>query len=1145
MLGNIFSFVAGKMLSSSGILKTVGKLAARYFGNYLESSLLGNTKHHLHISGIIDNFYNPTSVYGSPIPLIYGSARIDSSLIWSSDIRELKNSSTSNKYDFYGIKKSESIEIEYSYYLSFALAICEGEISNIGRVWVNNELVDLSNYKYTLYKGDKEQMPDPIIERDLGEGNTSAYRDLCYIVFKDLPLADFGNHLPLFSFEVFRRADKINSNTTSLESMINHMVMIPGSGEFVYDTKIQSKKYYEQGAFIKSEYINCNNEHNIANAIHSLNQLQEACPNLEWVAPVVTWLCNDLDIAKSSIYPAAEYKDPNTKTTEEWRIGNINRDNAKLVSKDKLGNPNYGGTVNDASVVRYLAELKKRGLKVLFYPMFFMDTPKKPWRGHVKGNAKDINAFFNKKDGYNNFIIHYANLLKDHIDAFIIGSEMIGITTIMDESGNFPAVNELIELARQVKKIVGDDVKVTYAADWSEYHHNSSGWYHLDPLWSSEYIDFVGIDAYFPLTNMKDSNISEEDIKKGWESGEGYDYISGANDKRHSIDSKYAWKNLRHWWENEHINPDGQKSAWIPKSKKIWFTEYGFPSIDKAPNQPNVFFDPKCSDGGVPRNSNSDTNFELQRTCIKATLDYWKDSEFLEKTFLWTWDARPYPAWPHSNFWSDGYLWEKGHWINGKLSGTSLQTVLEDLCYKSGITISNLSFQEVNQKFNGAVIQGKSTILDVIHMLRTAYFFDITIRNNVLQFKKRGIKQEGRSIGKSDLILRNPYHLIIAKKSDNELIGNIRFTYIDANDKYNRKNAIYLDDQKDLYYLTEELNLPIIMGYNEAKSIMDILIKSSKAENTLLSFRLSFHHIYLEAGDIIDLTYENQKYILRIISIEIVGIYLDLICTQEDISSYQSPKIVDIIPTQSYRAPDFIAIPHQLSLSASEYNQKNFSSFIFSNKNSDLYYSEDGVNYTKSFKNLNGKIFGQILQFKDDANDCNQLIDKNSKITIYYEKNIPNQTHEAYLGGEIIAFSNAEKLDNNKYILTTLYRNLYNSKKKEDDNKFIILNKKIAKISSKYKFLKINGNIIEIKNINFKAIVSNIQSNLDDNGLNITWIVQHIYVDDWNSQYDIPVIQYMLQIGDRNYVVNHDYSKFRQEFHMNSNIAHEVNINVV
>nr|WP_084686985.1 glycoside hydrolase TIM-barrel-like domain-containing protein [Rickettsia tamurae] len=49
-------------------------------------------------------------------------------------------------------------------------------------------------------------------------------------------------------------------------------------------------------------------------------------------------------------------------------------------------------------------------------------------------------------------MLHYAQLVKDYVDAFIIGSELIGITSIKDAANNFPAVNELCNLAHLVKK---------------------------------------------------------------------------------------------------------------------------------------------------------------------------------------------------------------------------------------------------------------------------------------------------------------------------------------------------------------------------------------------------------------------------------------------------------------------------------------------------------------------------------------------------------------------------------------------------------------------------------------------------------------------------------------------------------------------
>jgi hypothetical protein len=198
--------------------------------------------------------------------------------------------------------------------------------------------------------------------------------------------------------------------------------------------------------------------------------------------------------------------------------------------------------------------------------------------------------------------------------------------------------------------------------------------FNLDPLWASKDIDFIGIDAYFPVTESVLSAITPEEIALGWTKGEGYDYYLDNIDRniKHPLKKAYAWKNLRYWWENIHKNPNQIVTAWIPRSKPIWFTEFGFPSIDKAPNQPNVFFDPKCIDGGVPHYSNGEIDFSIQRRAIRAFLEYWNTQEYIEQMFLWTWDARPYPTWPHMNVWRDGHLWEKGRWVNINLAHVAL-----------------------------------------------------------------------------------------------------------------------------------------------------------------------------------------------------------------------------------------------------------------------------------------------------------------------------------------------------------------------------------------------------------------------------------------------------------------------------------------
>lgn len=609
MLGEIFG-AALKPLGGSlggGILSTIGRFAGKTIGDYLEN-LDYEPEEYQRFRNIRESFHLSKAEYGQPIALIFGSARVSGKIIWASQVKEVQNSSETRQYfpdSLFSSGQTKTIRtlIECTYFLSFAISICEGELADINRVWANDELIDLAKYKFRLYLGSETQLPDPLIASIYGKKKMPAFRSLCYAVFEDLPLEDFGGSVPNFSFEVIRKAN-ITLTTTkhSVEDLVQSINMIPGSGEFVYDTTIQYKTHLtEFGDIIQKTPINSHNYHKIANSIQSLNQLQIVCPNIKWLSPIVCWFADSLDCGNCAIKPTVEFNDPHTTYSEEWRVGKYSRGSARLISKDADNNPNYGGSVNDASVLRYLQEIRRRNLKIMFYPMFFLYINKKPWRGHVTGSPEAIIDFFNKGEGYNNFILHYARLVKDHIDAFIIGSELIGLTKVKDSDNNFPAVTELIKLAEMVKEIVGANVLVSYAADWSEYHHTEGGWHNMDAPFACKYIDFIGIDAYFPVTRTSSSAISQEEIAKGWQSGEGYDFcIDDSDGLQKPLTPDYAWNNLKYWWENPHRNPDGQYTHWQPKMKKIWFTEFGFPSIDKASNQPNVFFDPLCSDGGSP-----------------------------------------------------------------------------------------------------------------------------------------------------------------------------------------------------------------------------------------------------------------------------------------------------------------------------------------------------------------------------------------------------------------------------------------------------------------------------------------------------------------------------------------------------------------
>jgi hypothetical protein len=551
------------------VLSSLGGAIGSQFGSFgtmmgqLAGNLLGSAiDQHLFPSEIgqregvrLQELTVQNSAYGHMIPIIYGTMRLAGNIIWAIDIRETPN----HHYIDYGGKNSAGqMHTQYSYSVSLAIAICEGEISRVNNIWADDQLLDGYNYQYRIYNGNEAQEADHLIEAI--EGIAPAYRGLAYVVFENFPLTAFGNRLPTFSFEVTRKVKIPNTNLLKPENLVQSITIIPGAGEFVYDTITQYKQHVDNSGEYTVPRGNkiCLNRHidlQKTNAILAIEDLKYTLPKVNWVAPVVSWFATDTDIAKCHIIPAVEFKESSMSFPDPWQVNKFNRLNAPKVLYNN-NQPIYGGTPSDAGVVRFLQHLKQEGYNIMFYPMLFVNQLHKPWRGRISGDSGSVAEFFNNKQyGYNNFILHYAKLVGQYVDAFVIGSELIGLTSIRDNE-RFPAVEQLCLLAEQVREIIPNMVKITYAADWSEYHHTNAGWYNLDPLWAHPALDFIGIDAYFPLTENQQEIYDIDIIKHGWQSGEGYDfYYEDVQRKiKKPLSPAYAWKNIRWWWENKHVN---------------------------------------------------------------------------------------------------------------------------------------------------------------------------------------------------------------------------------------------------------------------------------------------------------------------------------------------------------------------------------------------------------------------------------------------------------------------------------------------------------------------------------------------------------------------------------------------------------------
>ncbi|MBL4618948.1 MAG: hypothetical protein JKX88_02470, partial [Marinicaulis sp.] len=215
------------------LARTVATTAAAYAAGYVDRLIFGPRKRSVE-GPRLDSFQVQASQEGASMLRVFGRARIAGQLIWAANFKETVSETTESSGGKGGRPAVQTTLTEYLYSISFAVALCEGEIDRIGRVWADGKALDLSEHNIRIYRGTKTQTPDALIEAVEGVGNTPAYRGLAYIVFEDLPLKDFGNRIPQLSFEIEKSLR--DNNPGALENQLTAVSLIPGSGEFVYGT---------------------------------------------------------------------------------------------------------------------------------------------------------------------------------------------------------------------------------------------------------------------------------------------------------------------------------------------------------------------------------------------------------------------------------------------------------------------------------------------------------------------------------------------------------------------------------------------------------------------------------------------------------------------------------------------------------------------------------------------------------------------------------------------------------------------------------------------------------------------------------------------------------------------------------------------
>ena len=217
-------------------------------------------------------------------------------------------------------------------------------------------------------------------------------------------------------------------------------------------------------------------------------------------------------------------------------------------------------------LLQYAKSFQKEQVKIMVKPQIWV------WRGEYTGfiEMDSEEKWQILENTYSEFILTYAKAAEDlKADILCIGTELERFVLKRPKYWK-----ELISNIREVYK-----GKLTYAANWDEFKRVS--------FWKD--IDYIGIDAYFPLSDKKTPSIKE--LEFGW--------------KLHKEEISKVQKQF---------------------NKPILFTEFGYRSVDFTGKEPWKY----DRDLG-------NVNLQAQVNGLQAIHNqFWKE-EWFAGGFLWKW----------------------------------------------------------------------------------------------------------------------------------------------------------------------------------------------------------------------------------------------------------------------------------------------------------------------------------------------------------------------------------------------------------------------------------------------------------------------------------------------------------------------------
>jgi len=216
----------------------------------------------------------------------------------------------------------------------------------------------------------------------------------------------------------------------------------------------------------------------------------------------------------------------------------------------------YGESLE--GVKQYTNEFKKSNFKIMLKPQIWVLDGK--YTGFIKMKSEEDWLSF--ENSYRKFILNYAKIATDiKADIFCVGVELEQFTR------NRPQF--WVELIKEIKIVYKG--KLTYASNWDEYQRIS--------FWNQ--LDYIGVDAYFPLSDLK--NPSSLDLSNGWKTHKKNLYETHKKFKKQILFTEYGYRSMNYTgkspWDSESKRPsetnlNAQVKALVAVYGTFWLEDW-------------------------------------------------------------------------------------------------------------------------------------------------------------------------------------------------------------------------------------------------------------------------------------------------------------------------------------------------------------------------------------------------------------------------------------------------------------------------------------------------------------------------------------------------------------------------------------------